>query len=532
MGTQGAWWLGSCVVFSLSCGASPSSVPPAAPLSQVELGHQWVDQHGCASCHQDEGGATLAGASDVVPGSQVWAPNLTPDVETGLGRWSDEQVVAAVRDGVGPGGVTLCAQMPRSKSLSDAEGTALVTYLRSVPGVRHQTPQGTCAQATLVSQGRDVVGRLGCESCHTAKNGPTLGGNPSPLLGAHLFAPNLTWDPDTGLGDWRDDQVIRAVREGLDDQGATLCAAMPRFTALQDAEARALVAYLRSLPRVRLAVPESTCTERPDPADGGRADAGPGPAPVDAGTGDGGTAFDAGLDGGTPGWTVLATDVTLPPPWVAPLAALSTDAPSLEALAHVATRVAVRDTLLAWDTPCPLPVSAGPTPCDGFTVSNGWDEGVVDDQVYLGASTSACAALLPPVFLPQVVGVWDRHFDFPSQVTTFVLAPASCADLGLGGSWGGPTSAAPSTDIATRLWPFPQTPTAVSVRGVVIARHEASGRYVFVIEDPPGGRHSGVRVVKTKAVGVPLGTPPDLGSYVEVRGTAVTTATGRQQLEL
>jgi hypothetical protein len=393
--------------------------------------------------------------------------------------------------------------------------------------VRHLTPPSTCSAATLVAQGHDVVGRLGCESCHTAKNGPTLGGNPAALLGASLWAPNLTWDNDTGLGDWRDDQVIRAVRFGLGDDGATLCAAMPRYSALGDDDAHALVAYLRSLPRVRQAVPPSICAERPAPNDGGV-------VRVDGGLShDAGPPPDAGLDGGTDaGWTLLASDVALPPPWVAPLSGLSTFSPSSEALAHVATRVAVRDTLLAWDTPCPLPVSGGLTPCDGFTISNGWDEAVVDDEVYLGASTSACAALLPPVFLTQVVGVWDVHFDFPSQVTTHVLAPSSCADLGLGGSWGGPTSAPQTHDIATALHPFPQTPMAVHVRGVVIAKHVAAGRYSFIIEDPPGGRHSGVRVVKTKAVGVPLGGPPDLGAYVEVRGTTVITATGRTQVQL
>jgi mono/diheme cytochrome c family protein len=527
------WALGSWCVFVVvvSCGAPSSSESPTPPVSQVELGRQWVDQHGCAGCHQDEGGATLAGASDVVPGSQAYASNLTPDVETGLGRWSDEQIISAVREGVGPGGVTLCAQMPRASSLSQPQGVAMVAYLRSLAPVRHQTPQGACAQPTLVSQGHDVIGRLGCESCHTAKAGPTLGGNPAPLLGGGLYAPNLTSDPDTGLGDWSEAEVIRAVRQGTDDEGATLCAAMPRYAALGDDDAHAMVAYLRSLPQVRQAVPSSTCAERPALLDGGHdagADAGVASAPPDAGS-DAGT--DGGVDGGA-GWVLVQADVALPPVWVAPLSALSTWSPSLEALAHEATRVAVRDTLLAWDTPCPLPVSAGLVPCNGFTISNGWDEAVVDDDVYLGAATSACAALLPPVFLTQAVGVWDVHFDFASQVTTHVLAATSCADLGLGGSWGSTTTAPPTTDIASQLHPFPQAPTPVTVRGVVIATHLASGRYTFVIEDPQGGRHSGVRVVKKKVVGVPLGVAPAVGAYVEVRGTAVITATGRQELQL
>lgn len=111
--------IGSCVAVA-ACGedvAPQSGRPPTLGLAAA--------QRQCAGCH----GATFAGTR--VGG---WAPNLTPDPETGLGGWSDDAVVQAVRGGVSADGRALCTTMPRftPSELPDAELVAVVGYLRSI----------------------------------------------------------------------------------------------------------------------------------------------------------------------------------------------------------------------------------------------------------------------------------------------------------------------------------------------------------------------------------------------------------------
>ncbi len=124
------------------------------------------------------------------------------------------------------------------------------------------------------TDGKLLAGALGCAGCH----GVDLSGG---------VGPNLTPDVETGLGGWSDEQVVRAIRTGLDDQGSALCPSMPRFTALDDAQATALVTFLRSLPPTSHEVPAAECGA-PD-------------LPSDAGLDDGGVVIvndDAAVDGG------------------------------------------------------------------------------------------------------------------------------------------------------------------------------------------------------------------------------------------
>jgi len=119
--------------------------------------------------------------------------------------------------------------------------------------------------------GKTVADSLACASCH----GADLAGSDTPIGagGALAYPPNLTPDPDTGLGSWSDDDVARAITTGVDDEGATLCNAMPRFGSIGADDLASLVAYLRSLPAVAHDVPESECVEA-DLDDAGRDDAG------------------------------------------------------------------------------------------------------------------------------------------------------------------------------------------------------------------------------------------------------------------
>ncbi|MFO0648344.1 MAG: lamin tail domain-containing protein [Polyangiales bacterium] len=112
--------------------------------------------------------------------------------------------------------------------------------------------------------GAAAVQRGGCADCH---GGPSLGGSDTPVTGSMTYGPNLTPDEMTGLAGWTDEQIIRAIRTGIDDEGAPLCPTMPRYDSMTDEDARLLVRYLRSIPPVSHDAPHSVCEE--PPADGG-----------------------------------------------------------------------------------------------------------------------------------------------------------------------------------------------------------------------------------------------------------------------
>ena len=114
-----------------------------------------------------------------------------------------------------------------------------------------------------VERGKVLVRSVAlCGGCHTLAAtstdpaGPELGGNPK-FKNSMLPAPNLTDDP-AGIGDWTDQQVINAFRNGIDDEGRQLDPIMPYwlFHNMSDSDAHAIVAFLRSLPHVSVAVGE------------------------------------------------------------------------------------------------------------------------------------------------------------------------------------------------------------------------------------------------------------------------------------
>jgi mono/diheme cytochrome c family protein len=121
-----------------------------------------------------------------------------------------------------------------------------------------------------VEHGRYLASRHGCVICHSERDWSAPGAPPRPdRLGAGvvwtaegmpwLTAPNLTPDPETGLGRVSDDAIARAIREGIGADGHALFALMPyqEYSRIPDEDVAAIVAYLRSLPPVRNPLPKS-----------------------------------------------------------------------------------------------------------------------------------------------------------------------------------------------------------------------------------------------------------------------------------
>lgn len=113
------------------------------------LGRTRVALRQCATCHQsdDPGDGIMSGSStpisDVSSRAVGYASNLTPDTGTGLGKWTDAEIIAAIRDGRAIRGTPMCV-MPRYPEMTDAEAAAIVVYLRSLPAVTHEIERTTC----------------------------------------------------------------------------------------------------------------------------------------------------------------------------------------------------------------------------------------------------------------------------------------------------------------------------------------------------------------------------------------------------
>lgn len=222
---------------------------------------------------------------------EIWAPNLTADVETGIGGWTDGELARLLRNGLRRDG-RYAATMPRFARLSDADIAALLGFLRSadplVASTRHDVPRpGLALAGTLAlafAAGVDVGGAArvpmpprgpsaeygrylassvyACVDCHTEGFTSAEEKLRSPLLlaggqfhrsprGEPVYSTNLTADPQTGLRAVATAQDLwRLLTSGIGADGLPARAPMPVFRYLDLDEAAALLAYLRSVPAV------------------------------------------------------------------------------------------------------------------------------------------------------------------------------------------------------------------------------------------------------------------------------------------
>ena len=134
-----------------------AAMAPAQSQERVKRGEYLATIMDCGGCHTPGVFLGKADPKRALAGSEVgfqipglgifYPPNLTPEPETGLGRWSEADIVTAVRTGVRPDGRVLAPVMPYHNygKLTDADAQALASYLKSLKPVRHQVPAITGA---------------------------------------------------------------------------------------------------------------------------------------------------------------------------------------------------------------------------------------------------------------------------------------------------------------------------------------------------------------------------------------------------
>jgi mono/diheme cytochrome c family protein len=243
----------------------------------------------CGICHTTRGpdgaelpGMNLAGGRVIAErGFRAVVPNITPEPETGIGRWSDAEIAAAIREGKRPDGSIIGPPMPIElyRGLSDRDLAAMVAYLRTVPPVRHAvterssypTPPAPYGPPVAhvpdppaddpVARGAYLAGPVAhCTACHTpvgadgrndwSRTG--AGGIPFEGPWGVVLSRNITPDREHGIGAWTDAQIVRALTQGVAADGKRLTPPMSarvgRWAKMPERDLRDLVAYLRALP--------------------------------------------------------------------------------------------------------------------------------------------------------------------------------------------------------------------------------------------------------------------------------------------
>lgn len=145
------------------CGPSSSSQDP------VKRGEYLVTLAACSDCHtpgsflgKPDMGKFLGGSDVgfVIPQlGYFWGPNLTPDKETGLGNWSEAEILLALREGTRPDGRKLAPTMPwmAYAKLSDEDAKAIVAYLRSLPPIANKATGPFGANETPTAPYQQVI---------------------------------------------------------------------------------------------------------------------------------------------------------------------------------------------------------------------------------------------------------------------------------------------------------------------------------------------------------------------------------------
>lgn len=261
--------------------------PLAAAQGDAKRGAYLAKAGGCVECHTEarEGATPYAGGRALqTPFGTFYGPNITPDPEAGIGRWSEADFIRALRHGERPDGASYYPAFPYPSftKINDADLRDLWAYLRTLPPSKaasrpHQLGLLYRARWTLplwkrlffvpgpfipdpqqsaaVNRGAYLVQALGhCSECHTPRN--FLGG---PKRGRFLAggkvedgkaAPNLT---PTRLKQWNDAELADVLSSGLlpdgDVLGETMAEVVRNTTSqLTKEDLQALIAYLRSLP--------------------------------------------------------------------------------------------------------------------------------------------------------------------------------------------------------------------------------------------------------------------------------------------
>ena len=254
--------------------------------SMIERGRYLAQAGDCAACHTAEGGKPYAGGRPVpTPFGTLYSTNITPDKETGLGNWSEEEFYRAMHEGLRRDGKHLYPAFPYPwyTKLTREDVDALKAFLDSVPPVRQEAKaselpwplsvrESVAGWNTLFfkegeyrpdpkksaewNRGAYLVEGLGhCGACHTPKNflgGPKRDRNLQGGYGENWYATSVTSGAPDGIGHWSVDDIVRFLKTGANRiaaAGGPMAEVVEHSTQhMTQDDLRAIAMYLKSVP--------------------------------------------------------------------------------------------------------------------------------------------------------------------------------------------------------------------------------------------------------------------------------------------
>ena len=259
--------------------------------ARLQRGEYLASSIGCLYCHSPHDWSKrddpilpgMTGAGQQLPYTglpgKVFAPNLTPDRESGAGNWTDDMLARAIREGIGYDGRALFGIMPFAhyRNMPDEDLASIIVYLRSLPAVRNALPKTeiifpvkyimrndpqpltTTVPSPDVSdpvkRGRFLVNLIGCADCHTPVDTHHMPISGMEFSGGQVFqtawgtvaSANLTPDP-SGIPYYDEAAFIKAMRTGT-VEARELNKTMPwsALRNLTDQDLAGMFAYLRTL---------------------------------------------------------------------------------------------------------------------------------------------------------------------------------------------------------------------------------------------------------------------------------------------
>lgn len=282
------WLTTTLLLIAIGTLVTPTWGQPAD--TAVQRGKAVFHAAGGCSCHTDvkNQGPFMAGGRPIsTPFGKVFATNITPDTETGIGSWSDADFITAMTQGIAPDGKHYYPVFPYTSftRMTRQDLLDLKAYLFSIAPVRQANQanalplpfrwrgalaawkwlyfqagplQPDASQSDEWNRGAYLVqAQAHCGECHTPRN--LLGGPKTSMRYAGVvegpdgeLAPNITPDEATGIGDWTIADIVWHLQTGLkpdgdDTQGLMSEVIEHGYQHLSEADLRAIAVYLRAL---------------------------------------------------------------------------------------------------------------------------------------------------------------------------------------------------------------------------------------------------------------------------------------------